>query len=226
MEAKKNPAKDINRKSFQFFCIGLIISTGLLITAFEWRTEKKTAVTRVPENSSHDIVWIVPSTRIEEPKPLSAIKLEPKKKAVITPELLTTAQENSIEEKSYQLDNIEVINAIEIPLPPEDIDTIVVFPEQKPEPINGLEGFYKMMAENMKYPRSAVRQNVEGRVFVEFVVDKKGLPSQMKVIKGIGAGCDEEAMRVLALSKWNPGKQRGNPVNVRMIIPIIFQLNR
>lgn len=226
METKKNPSKDINRKSFQFFCIGLIISTGLLITAFEWRTEKKTPATRTVENPPHDIVWVVQPTMIEEPKPLSPIKLEPKKVAVITPESLTPTKENSIEEKSYQLENIEVINAIEIPLPPEDIDTIVVFPEQKPEPINGLQGFYKMMTENMKYPRSAVRQNVEGRVFVEFVVDKKGLPSQMKVIKGIGAGCDEEAIRVLALSKWNPGKQRGNPVNVRMVIPIIFQLNR
>lgn len=83
-----------------------------------------------------------------------------------------------------------------------------------------------MMANNIRYPRNAQRQSVEGKVFVEFVIDKRGLPSQFRVIKGIGAGCDEEAMRVIALSKWKPGKQRGIPVNVRMVIPIAFQLTK
>jgi Periplasmic protein TonB, links inner and outer membranes len=60
---------------------------------------------------------------------------------------------------------------------------------------------------------------------VEFVVNKNGAPSDLKVTKGIGGGCDEEAMRVIALSKWEPGKQRGNPVRVRMSMAINFKLN-
>ena len=67
---------------------------------------------------------------------------------------------------------------------------------------------------------------IEGRVFVQFVVDKDGSVSDVKVVKGIGAGCDEEAERVLKLSpKWSPGKERGRSVKVRMVLPIIFKLN-
>jgi protein TonB len=66
---------------------------------------------------------------------------------------------------------------------------------------------------------------VEGKVFVQFVVDKDGTLTDIKAVKGIGAGCDEEAVRVLkAAPKWKPGKQRGRPVKVRMILPITFKL--
>jgi len=76
----------------------------------------------------------------------------------------------------------------------------------------------------LKYPLRATRQEVQGKVYVEFVIDLLGEPSQLKIIKGIGAGCDEEALRVIAKSRWEPGRQRGRPVNVRMVIPITFRL--
>jgi protein TonB len=76
----------------------------------------------------------------------------------------------------------------------------------------------------MKYPTKAKTRNTEGRVFVEFVVNKEGMPVNMKVLRGIGNGCDEEAMRVLSLAKWNPGKQRGRQVSVKMVMPIYFKL--
>jgi protein TonB len=63
-------------------------------------------------------------------------------------------------------------------------------------------------------------------VYVQFVVDKSGNITQVEVIRGIGAGCDEEAERVVKASpKWKPGKQRGQPVRVRMVLPITFKLN-
>jgi protein TonB len=66
---------------------------------------------------------------------------------------------------------------------------------------------------------------VEGRVYVEFIVEKDGSLTDIQLAKGIGGGCDEEAIRVLSNApKWNPGRQRGNPVRVRMIMPINFQL--
>jgi protein TonB len=67
--------------------------------------------------------------------------------------------------------------------------------------------------------------NVEGKVFVQFVIDKDGSPSDITVLKGIGSGCDEEAVRVIKnMPKWTPGKQRGRPVKVRMSLPIVFKL--
>ena len=78
----------------------------------------------------------------------------------------------------------------------------------------------------MKYPSQARRMGIEGRVFVQFVVDKDGTVTEVKSVKGIGAGCDEEAERVLRMSpKFKPGKQRGRSVKVRMVLPIIFRLN-
>ena len=65
----------------------------------------------------------------------------------------------------------------------------------------------------------------EGNVFVEFIVNKNGEPSDLKIIRGIGSGCDEEALRVLSLTKWEPGKQRGKPVRVKMVIQLNFKLD-
>lgn len=104
----------------------------------------------------------------------------------------------------------------------EEIFTIV---EQKPEPNGGFNVFYEFVSKNMKYPPMASRSGIEGRVYIEFVVDKDGSLTDLKVIKGIGGGCDEEALRILGKApKWNPGKQRGRPVKVRMVLPILFRL--
>jgi protein TonB len=103
------------------------------------------------------------------------------------------------------------------------VDTFI-FVENMPEPEGGYEAFYKLLSKNMKYPTKAKTRNTEGRVFVEFVVNKEGMPVNMKVLKGIGNGCDEEAMRVLRLAKWNAGKQRGRQVSVKMVMPIYFKL--
>jgi periplasmic protein TonB len=104
----------------------------------------------------------------------------------------------------------------------EEIFTIV---EDQPQPKGGMAAFYEYVGKNLKYPAQARRMGIEGKVFVEFVVDKDGTITDVKAIKGIGAGCDEEAIRVIQLApKWSPGKQRGRPVKVRMILPITFKL--
>ncbi len=113
-----------------------------------------------------------------------------------------------------------------IELTPEAvIDTIFYVVEKMPEPVGGFEGFYKTLSKNMKYPKRANWDHVIGKVFISFVVNEKSELSDFKVLKGIGSGCDEEAIRVIALSKWNSGKQRGRPVKVRMVQTIDFQLN-
>jgi protein TonB len=97
--------------------------------------------------------------------------------------------------------------------------------EQPPVPVGGLEGLYSTVRKNLKYPKQARHMDVEGKVIVEFIINRDGTPTDIKVIKGIGAGCDEEAKRVIGLTKWNPGKQRGKPVRVKMVMPITFVLN-
>ena len=105
-----------------------------------------------------------------------------------------------------------------------EIFTVV---ESQPEFQGGTDGFYKYVMNEIRYPLEARQKGVEGRVDVEFVVDKDGSLSAVKAIEGIGAGCDEEAVRVVKNApSFKPGTQNGKPVRVRMVVPIVFQLNK
>lgn len=97
--------------------------------------------------------------------------------------------------------------------------------EQQPEFPGGTEAMFKFLGENIKYPKAAADANVQGRVFLSFVVTETGEVQDISILKGIGYGCDAEAVRVLSLfPKWEPAKQDGVPVNVRYNLPINFQL--
>lgn len=93
-----------------------------------------------------------------------------------------------------------------------------------PIPVKGLEGFYRFISKNTTYPKYARRKGIEGKVFIQFVVDKDGSITDVQVLKGIGGGCDEEAARVVRVSpRWTPGKHRGQPIRARMTLPIVFR---
>ncbi len=98
--------------------------------------------------------------------------------------------------------------------------------EEQPEFEGGMGAFYKYVGDEMDYPKQARAAGVEGRVYIQFVVETDGSLSEVKTVKGIGAGCDAEAVRVVQNAPaFKPGSQRGKPVRVRMVLPIIFQLN-
>ncbi|MEQ8878827.1 MAG: TonB family protein [Cyclobacteriaceae bacterium] len=104
---------------------------------------------------------------------------------------------------------------------------LFVIVEDQPEYPGGIDAFYRYIANNMIYPTEARTNGIEGRVYVQFVVDKDGSITDVEPVKGIGGGCDEEAVRVIQnAEKFNPGKQRGMPVRVRMVMPIIFKLDQ
>lgn len=104
-----------------------------------------------------------------------------------------------------------------------DVFTVV---EEQPEYEGGMDAFYRYIASEMRYPPQARQQGIQGHTFVQFVVEKDGSLSNVQAIKGIGAGCDQEAVRVVQNApSFKPGKQRGKPVRVRMVMPITFKLN-
>lgn len=103
---------------------------------------------------------------------------------------------------------------------------IFTYVEEMPSFPGGPEEMFRFFSSNIQYPEIAKRAGVEGKIFVSFVVTRNGAIRDVAVVKGIGAGCDEEAVRVVkTMPNWNPGKQNGNPVSVRVSIPIIFKLN-
>ena len=108
----------------------------------------------------------------------------------------------------------------------EDKDEPLLFVEQAPEFVNGLKAMYQFLGDNIKYPAVARENNIEGTVYVGFVVGKDGTIRDVKVKRGIAGGCNEEAIRVVELMpKWNAGKQNGKPVSVSYTIPIKFKLD-
>jgi len=229
MEIKKNPKKDVHRMSGMFFQIGLGISIAIVITAFEWRTEIKKVAVRTDDIGT-EMLPVIPLTDPPEPKPTlpSPFKNEPTSSNSIslvpfTIELTDGPDPEATPTIDPSLGNGD--NNIIVDDPEPCVDCIEVFPETQAQPKGGYEAFYQELKNNLKYPRRAASQNIEGKVFVEFVVTRDGTPVNFKVIRGIGFGCDEEAMRVIGLSKWVPGKQRGRPVRVKMIMPIVFKLN-
>ncbi|WP_435354486.1 TonB family protein [Emticicia sp. SJ17W-69] len=136
---------------------------------------------------------------------------------------LRTGSQISIEGRGQALSEIVVAghkltNTVES----EEIFTTV---EENPTFPDGIKNMYQYIARNLRYPESAQKANVQGKVFVKFIVRKDGSVSDLQVLKGIGFGCDEETVRVLgSMPKWNPGKQNGKPVNVYFTMPVNFIL--
>jgi protein TonB len=97
--------------------------------------------------------------------------------------------------------------------------------EESPSFPGGEEARIRFLQENIEYPQMARESGIQGTVYMTFVVEPSGSVSAVRVLRGIGGGCDEEAIRVIQkMPKWNPGKQRGKPVRVQFTMPIKFTL--
>jgi protein TonB len=113
----------------------------------------------------------------------------------------------------------------EVVIEEEKADQIFDVVETQPNPPGGMSGWNKYLSDNLKYPTQARRMGVEGTVIVVFVINTDGSIQDVEVLRGIGGGCDEEAVKIVkAAPKWEPGKQRGKPVRTRMRLPIRFKL--
>ena len=104
-------------------------------------------------------------------------------------------------------------------------DKVLEKAEVMPQFPGGDQAMMDFVAKNVQYPKEAMEKGISGRVFVSFIVEKDGSISETEIVKGIGGGCDEEAVRVVkAMPKWKPGKEKGKPVRVSYMMPIFFKL--
>lgn len=223
MELKKNPQADLTRKSTFFFSIGLLVTMSLVLAAFEWRQYEGKIEDLVQRRTDvFEETVEVPPTDIPPPPPPQ----------VQAPVIVEVPDEEEIEEDIQVNLDIEVsqdtkVEEIQVKVEEvkEETDEIFTIVEEPASPKGGIAAFYKYVADKMKYPPQARRMGIDGKVFVEFVINKDGSISDVKAVKGIGAGCDEEAVRVVqSAPAWSPGKQRGKPVKQRMVLPITFKL--
>jgi len=158
----------------------------------------------------------VQSSPVWEPGSQSGITV---RQRMVLPITFSLARDPAIK-KDTEIEEIRIDESVE-----EKTDKIFIIVEHPAEFKGGITAFNSFISESMEYPAQAQRMGLEGKVFVEFVVEKDGSISNTKVLRGIGAGCDEEAARILLSSPaWTPGKQRGRTVKQRMVLPITFKL--
>lgn len=223
MELKKKPEADLQKKSGMFLNLGLVISVGIALAAFSWKSYDEGDLLNLGQvlDNPEDLMEIPPTEQPPPPPPV-----------IQQPEIIEVPDEEEIEQEievdlDVEITEETVIEEIIVADEPEEevADEIFTIVEEQPTPDGGMGAFYNFVKKNLKYPSQARRMGIEGKVFVQFVVDKDGTITDVQAIKGIGAGCDEEAVRVLKEHpKWKPGMQRGRPVRVRMVIPITFKL--
>lgn len=223
MEAKKNPKADVHQLRGMLFSLSLTITLGLVITVFEWKsTGDSNSIDLANYDVPTDELLDIPVTEQTPPPPAPSIM----------PKVIEVPDEEEIQEDIDVIIDVEMKETSETikvahveEIAKEESDEIFMIVEEQPAFPGGIGAFNQFVVNNMHYPRNARSMGIEGKVFVEAIVGKDGKLTDLKVLKGVGGGCDEEALRVVGLSpSWKPGRQRGNPVRTRMVIPIVFKL--
>ena len=223
METKKNPKFDLESKRSTFFFYGLIVSMTLVLFAF--KNGKEVTAIDVPEmRNGEEITDIfIPPTIDREVE-----------KRVAPPVLKLFDKINIVENSSLlpdpKIEFPEPGDPYDLPVIDAPIDTDdapLIFAEQMPEFPGGTASLNKWLSRNINYPETAVNLGLHGRVYLNFVVDKNGSISDIKVTRGVDEILDKEAIRVISeMPKWKPGRQNGQPVKVAYNIYISFQLNK
>ena len=223
MEPKKTEKADLTKKSSLFFSIGLALTMTIIVMAFEYKTYDDTDVMDLGKqtNNMEEILEVPPTEQPPPPPP-----------KIQQPQIIEVPDEEEIKEEikvEFDAEITEDTKVSEITVveeqPKEDVDEVFLVVEESAAPQGGMQAFYEYVGKKLKYPAQARRMGIEGKVFVEFVINRDGSIQDVKAIKGIGAGCDEEAVRVIqSAPSWKPGKQRGKPVRQRMVLPITFKL--
>jgi protein TonB len=175
----------------------------------------------------HKIVDVVipPTT---QPKPMYKPFVVPK--VVDDPDDVVDISDMIDKIENRKVDDSSTVGPVDIPddkqpvldIPKQETFLIV---EEMPEFPGGDEGRIKYLAANVKYPQSARELGIQGIVYVSFVVDETGKVVEVELLRGIGGGCDEEAMRVVKnMPNWKPGRQTGKEVRVKFSVSINFRL--
>lgn len=204
----------------------IFLETGMILTLLLFIA--LTNINIQPAYHSDDITFN--SREVVEMEEIVATKQPEKPPLPPRPAVPVEVPNNEIIEDEVLAIDAEIYfdQPLEIPPPPaekqaeieESEEDFFVVVEEMPKLLGGIESLQK----EIKYPEKAKKANIEGLVIIQFVVNEKGEVENPRVIRGIGGGCDEEALRVAKLATFTPGKQRGVPVRVQYSVPIFFKL--
>ena len=229
MEIKKSEKASLENKKLLFVEIGLVVSLAITLFAFEWTsTETETAL--LEDTTEILIEEEIISTQMETPPPPP----EAPKIPVLSDQIDIVDDEIEIEDDMFMnLEDdaslgVEIMDYVEVV--EEEVVEEEAIPFQLVEEKPSFQGgdanqFSKWVNSRLVYPEIAKENGVQGRVTLQFTVEKDGNVTKVKVLRGVDPSLDKEAVRVVSMSpKWKPGKQRDRAVPVTYTFPVIFQL--
>ena len=228
MEVKKSPKANIETHKSTFLLMGMVVALAVLFVGFEWsssisKLDESTIVQDVLAEEEIEITQRDPEPPPPPPPP------EPEVPEII--EVTEEKVETKIDLSSLEDDQSKAQVQTYTPPPPpkpveeEATDEIFVVVEQQPEFPGGTTALMKFLGDNIRYPVIAQENGIQGRVIMNFVVERDGSISDVQVVRGQDPSLDREAERVIkTMPKWKPGQQRGKPVRVRFTLPVVFRL--
>ncbi len=228
MEIKKSEKANLENKKLLFVEIGLIISLLITYIAFEWTT-KETNTAVLEDNTEILVEEEIISTNMETPPPPPAAPKIP----VLSDQIDIVDDEIELEDDMFMnLEDdaslgVEIMDYVEVE---EEVVEEEAIPFQLVEEKPSFQGgdanqFSKWVNSRLVYPEIAKENGVQGRVTLQFTVEKDGSVTKVRVLRGVDPSLDKEAVRVVSMSpKWKPGKQRDRAVPVTYTFPVIFQL--
>jgi len=227
MEVKKSPKADLENKKTTNLLAGAIIILAVLFVGFEWSERDKKVTT---DTGIETVIFeeeIIPITEQEQPKQAPPPPEAPKMEEVL--EIMDNDSE--VEESTIQASD-DTQAAVEVKYTPveveeEEVEEQQIFQvvEEMPEFPGGMGECMKFLGKNIKYPTISQENGVQGRVIVQFVVNRDGSIVDPVVVRGVDPYLDKEALRVISMMpKWKPGKQRGKAVRVKYTVPVMFRL--
>jgi protein TonB len=227
MEIKKTPKADLENKKSTWLLIGYVMVLAIMFVAFEW-TERDVTIDTSQTVAEPLFEEEIPIT-VQEEKVIPPPPPEPVKVA----EQLEIVDDQADVDESNIASTEETGEAVEVKYTPMEVeeenveeDKIFEIVEKAPEfPQGGMAGLMQYLSKNIRYPAIAQENGVQGRVTVQFVVNRDGSIVDAVVVKGIDPYLDKEALRVIStMPKWKPGEQRGKPVRVKFTVPVMFRL--
>jgi len=224
MEAKKTAKADLENKKRIFMQIGLVVALMAVWMAFEWKQYERT----VFDLGDLDIEIIeeedIPITRQETPPPPPPP--EQSMELIIVDDDVEIDEEFTIDTEATVF--TEVQEFVPIFVEEEEVaeETIFTIVEDDPEFPGGQAALMQYLQSSLRYPTMAREAGIQGTVFVTFVVERDGSITDVRILRGVGGGLDEEAVRVVRnMPRWKAGRQRGQAVRVQFNLPIRFVLN-
>lgn len=218
----KKPEYDIRNYYTLFLEVGLVAALMIFIVA--------TKVDFVAEKSEINLDQEQEVIKMEEVVQTEQLDKPPPPPRPQVPMVVPNSE--IIEEQVINLDaELSLDDPLNVPDPPDEPKTSKGEDEEEDffiavEQMPVLKGSLAELQKKLKYPKKAAQAGIEGRVIVQFIINEKGEVENPEVIRGIGGGADEEALRVAKMAKFEPGKQRGEAVRVRYSLPFMFKLKR